>query len=152
MARLKSKELRADSGKCFPWTGGTHIPPWWGRSTCGGGWPPTLAAPLPPPPEAGTSCFFFTNSKNSATWRAYLHKQLKNIHPLDLRYQKLWKRLIYMYIYTRDTLNHFHTSWYLVVNIFISSDSWCNFLGYFYFLVDIIKSFYSNNISYFPVW
>lgn len=71
MARLKSKDFRADSGKCFP--PGTHRPPlWWGSSNCC--W--LLVAPSPASAD-GTSFFFFTNSKNSATWRAYL-QQSKN--------------------------------------------------------------------------
>ena len=64
--RLNSKFFRADPGKCSL---GTHNSPPRGKSIC---------CCLFLSPSQGfvgsTSFFFFTNSKNSATWRAYLEQ------------------------------------------------------------------------------
>lgn len=63
MVRLR--DLRADSGKGL--SGAQN--PVFGNIICG--W---LVFSFSPALVVGTSFFFFTNSKNSATWRAYLHK------------------------------------------------------------------------------
>ncbi|PSS19406.1 Thymidine kinase [Actinidia chinensis var. chinensis] len=68
IALLKSNDLRADSGKCFP--SGTNTPPLRGSSSCG--W---IIFTTSPTLRDGSSFFFFTNSKNSSTWDAYLHRK-----------------------------------------------------------------------------
>lgn len=71
MALLKSRDFRADSGKRLP--SGTHRPPLGGSTTC---W--ILFFPSVAVSEDEASFFFFTNSKNSATCRAYLESNKMN--------------------------------------------------------------------------